>query len=103
MMAKKHREQKVTEASRAPQQEYMTGAWGGIAQYQCRHCAFDVLDDRKAILRHLMDAHGSTAALEELLVLEAVEKPQAEPEAEHEAEPIRENTKIAALEEVGDY
>jgi len=51
--------------------EYSTGQWAGKAQYQCRSCGFDVLEDRWAMLEHLMSVHGSTWALEELVRMEA--------------------------------
>jgi hypothetical protein len=53
--------------------EYSAGQWAGKTHYQCVKCAFDVLEDRKAILAHLMDAHASTWALEVLVSMETAE------------------------------
>lgn len=46
--------------------EYSVGVWSGQAHYQCDLCAFDALE-KAAMLEHLVNAHNSEKALEELL------------------------------------
>lgn len=53
--------------------EYTVGTWSGRKHYQCKLCVFDVLEDEMAMLRHLVQAHNSEAALVRLVDRETSE------------------------------
>ena len=50
--------------------EYTVGEWAGREHFRCGLCAFDTLIGRATMLTHLVDAHSSEKALEELVALE---------------------------------
>jgi hypothetical protein len=63
--------QERTDGEGEPEQaEYMAGTWAGYEHYQCALCGFDTLKGRGVMLKHLIDAHDSERALEELLKFE---------------------------------
>lgn len=72
MARKKAAETKIPDGRKEERdnREYTVGLWAGVEQFACSLCAFDVLEDRKAMLEHLMNEHGSEQALEELVRLE---------------------------------
>lgn len=57
--------------------EYSESTWSGRLRYSCNQCAYDVLEERVSMLEHLMNAHGSMWALNELIKLEKAEAPAA--------------------------
>jgi hypothetical protein len=47
------------------EREFTTGLWSGQTQYKCNDCLYDTFN-KKQMLTHLVEQHGSMAALEEL-------------------------------------
>lgn len=50
----------------SPAADYGVGEWAGQVQLTCKHCQFDTLAGEAAMLTHLVEAHGSEAALDAL-------------------------------------
>lgn len=58
----------------ASEAEFTTGSWSGQPQFKCKQCPFDTFS-RNQMLTHLVEQHGSEAALDELFPASA--EPQA--------------------------
>lgn len=56
-------------AKKAKQAEHSVNEWGGQKHYMCGSCSFDTFHWNE-MLKHLVDAHDSEAALAELLSIE---------------------------------
>jgi hypothetical protein len=81
-MAKKKEEAKKKKEDALVPTGYSVGDWSGKKRYECDYCQFDVLEDEKAMLEHLLTVHSSEAAFDALLAMEnQAEAPAAEPEA----------------------
>lgn len=89
-MPKKKKQETSPVTISAPVGDYIHDQWGGREHYACNLCAFDALDDEKAMLEHLFTIHSSERAMNALI---GTEKPNAAapaaPEPE-QTEPIEE-------------